>query len=248
MTEINPYRSTESERTRERSLLSLFGKGQRALDIGARDGYYSRLLTEHFGHVVALDLSKPDIPGVECVAGDVTKLQFPDRSFEFILCSEVLEHVPGVEAAAREISRVAAGRVLIGVPYLQDTRIGRLTCAHCGKANPPWGHVNEFDEARLRALFPALEVESVHFVGENRERTNALSTWLLDLVGNPWGTYGQDETCSGCGKAFVKPGPLPAWGKVPAKLAILLNGIQAKFNKPHGNWIHIVFRVPGAGR
>lgn len=248
MAELTTYRASESERIREQSLVSLFGKGERALDIGARDGYYSRLLTTKYNKVVALDLNKPDIPGTECVAGDVTALQFPDRSFDFILCAEVLEHIPAIEAATREIARVAADRVLIGVPYLQDTRLGRLTCANCGKVNPPWGHVNEFDEARLRQLFSSLEVESIHFVGENRARTNALSMWLLDLAGNPWGTYGQEETCSGCGKAFVKPGPLPLWAKVPAKLAIILNKIQARLNQPHGNWIHIVFRVPRANR
>jgi hypothetical protein len=108
--------------------------------------------------------------------------------------------------------------------------------------------VNEFDEARLRQLFSSLEVESIHFVGENRARTNALSTWLLDLVGNPWGTYYQDEACSGCDQRLAKPGPLPLWAKVPAKLAIVLNNIQARFNQPHGNWIHIVFRVPRTAR
>jgi SAM-dependent methyltransferase len=248
MAELTTYRLSESEQARERSLVSLFGQGARALDIGARDGHYTRLLAEHYSHVVALDLAQPDIPGAECLAGDVTALQFPDRSFDFILCAEVLEHIPAIEAAAREIARVAADRVLIGVPYRQDTRLGRLTCSNCGKINPPWGHVNEFDEARLRQLFSSLEVESIHFVGENRARTNALSTWLLDLVGNPWGTYYQDEACSGCDQRLAKPGPLPLWAKVPAKLAIVLNNIQARFNQPHGNWIHIVFRVPRTAR
>jgi len=44
------------------------------LDIGARDGFLSKLLTGHFASVTALDLEKPpfDYPASVTVAGDVT--------------------------------------------------------------------------------------------------------------------------------------------------------------------------------
>jgi ubiquinone/menaquinone biosynthesis C-methylase UbiE len=126
------------------------------LDIGARDGFFSRLLTEHFQAVIALDLQTPAFkhPGVVTVAGDVTRLQFPDESFDCVFCAEVLEHVRDVERAGREIARVARHDIVIGVPYRQDTRLGRTTCRTCGKANPPWGHINTFDERKLETLFP----------------------------------------------------------------------------------------------
>src|SRR5262249_20346926 len=158
-------------------------------EIGSRDGYHTRKLTDVFQQVTALDLSKPpfDIPRVTPVQGDVTCLDFPDRFFDCVLCAEVLEHVPAVEQAAREIARVARHEVLIGVPYKQDTRVGRLSCSSCGKSNPPFGHVNTFDEHRLQELFQGLDPVTTHWVGTNRERTNAISTRLLDYAGNPWG-------------------------------------------------------------
>ena len=42
------------------------------------------------------------------VAGDVTNLDFPDRSFDCVFCAEVLEHIPVnlLEVACRELTRV----------------------------------------------------------------------------------------------------------------------------------------------
>ena len=159
------------------------------LDIGARDGYFSQLLTEYFDEVTALDLEKPDFsfPRVTTVAGDATNLQFADDSFDCVFCAEVLEHIPDVAQACREIARVARHEILIGVPYKQDTRLGRTTCQSCGRKNPPWGHLNRFDERRLAKLFPGLSVEASSFVGSARSETNPLSTMLMDVAGNPWG-------------------------------------------------------------
>ena len=96
------------------------------LDVGARDGHFSRLLTEHFEHVTALDLAKPQfcLDRVLPVQGDVTHLQFPDNEFDVVFCAEVLEHIPTLEKACSEIARVARRALVIGVPYKQDTRLG----------------------------------------------------------------------------------------------------------------------------
>ena len=97
------------------------------LDIGARDGHFSRLLTKYFLSVTALDVILPafECPRVRRIAGDVTNLPFADASIDCVFCTEVLEHVPDLEKACQEIARVARHEVIIGVPYRQDIRIGR---------------------------------------------------------------------------------------------------------------------------
>lgn len=244
MTHLEAYRSSERERARTADLLRLLPRGRASvLDVGARDGHFSRLLTEHFPSVTALDLTQPsfDDPRITCVAGDATQLQFPTGSFDCVFCAEVLEHIPAVQDACREIARVARHEIIIGVPYRQDTRLGRTTCRTCGKPNPPWGHVNSFDERRLRALFPDLRVLSTSFVGTSGGHTNALSAFLMDLGGNPWGTYDQDEPCIHCGAVLVRPSESRALlRKVCSAAAERINRLQRSIRKPHGNWIHIV--------
>lgn len=244
---MREYRVSARERARELDLVSRFGAGQMVLDVGARDGHYARLLCHGYARVVALDIEEPEIGGCANVAGDVRNLQFDDNTFDFVLCAEVLEHVPEVERAAREIIRVARDRILIGVPYRQDTRFGRVTCQSCGHIDPPWGHVNTFDERRLKTLFAGLQIESISSVGETRVRTSALAVWLMDRAGNPWGTYEQLEPCSQCGQ---RHGPTSRGRtfaqRVLGAIAHRMNRLQAHLSAPHAEWVHVVFRkVPG---
>jgi SAM-dependent methyltransferase len=229
---------------RETSLMGLAGSGERALDIGVRDGYYSSLLLRRYRHVTALDLERPNVPGCENVAGDVRHLQFADRSFDLVFCAEVLEHVPGPEGAAREIARVSCGRVLIGVPYKQDIRVGRVTCQECGRAAPPWGHINRFDEGRLQRMFPEMRLERIEFVGPRHASvTSAVAAWLMDRAGNPWGTYDQQERCE-CGTKYQPLAVRDLKSKALAALAHRMNKAQSAFARPHATWVHALFIRP----
>src|SRR6185295_9096732 len=192
------HREGPAEKRRTEDLLRLMPAfGGTALDIGARDGHFSILLAERFDRVIALDLEKPaiDHPKVECVKGNAAELDVADRSMDFVFCAEVLEHIPPeiLGRVCGEIERVSKGQILIGVPYKQDLRLGRTDCVSCRGRNPPWGHVNSFDERRLAELFPACKIDSVSFVGKTEAQTNSLSALLMDLAGNPYGTYEQQE-------------------------------------------------------
>jgi hypothetical protein len=240
------YRQSDREQARTNNLLGLIPtNGIVALDIGARDGYLSRLLADRFESVVALDLSRPSIdhPNVASVQGDVCHLAFADGTFDLVVCSEVLEHIPSprLEQACAEIVRVAKGAVVIGVPYKQDIRFGRTTCRQCGGLSPPWSHVNSFDEQRLRALFEALTLSKVGYVGTTRDVTNAVSVALLDFAGNPYGTYDQVEGCIHCGSPLLRPGRRNIPQRIATRIAFILNRLQRSGTPPHGNWIHVRF-------
>lgn len=241
---IKAARLHPREQEREWDLLRLLPRGRRSvLDIGARDGHFSRLLLNSFRHVTAIDLITPtfSFPNVRTMQGDVRQLKFPDSSFDCVFCTEVLEHVSEVEQASAEIARVVKHEVIVGVPYRQDIRCGRTRCWQCGNSNPPWGHVNSFDEARLCQLFPSLHLSRTSYVGTRKEQTNWLSEWLMDLAGNPWGTYEQDELCVHCGTKLVAPKKRSVVQKLCGRVAIRLRTAQNLFAKPRPSWIHMVF-------
>jgi SAM-dependent methyltransferase len=243
--DLSEYRNSEREKERIADLMALLPSNiKTALDIGARDGFISKLLAERFPRVTALDLEQPSIDHerIHCVKGDVTALNFPDASFDLIFCAEVLEHIPTkiLSKACSELSRVSNRYVIIGVPYKQDIRVGRTTCRACGKKNPPWGHVNSFDESRIRRLFAACEVVKTSFVGIADTGTNFLSCFLMDMAGNPYGTYSQDEPCVHCGAVLKSPPERNLLEKVLTRAAFYARNAQTPFLKQHPNWVHIL--------
>jgi ubiquinone/menaquinone biosynthesis C-methylase UbiE len=236
----------EADQVRVADLLRILPKeGRKALDAGAHTGYCAEILTQFFDTVVALDLEKPtfNIPGVTAVQGDITKLDFDDNSFDCVLCAEVLEHVPALEKAAAELSRVTRRNLVIGVPFDQDLRCGRTTCRQCGGINPPYGHINSLNEAKLKHLFRMLTPVTVSFAWpQPAYRTNWLSTWLRDRSGNLNGSYDQYQTCIHCGSALTKPPERPLLARGLTFAADRLDRIQDLSHAQKPGWIHILFR------
>jgi ubiquinone/menaquinone biosynthesis C-methylase UbiE len=243
----HPGRS--SEQARIDSLLRLIPPGANLLEIGSRGGYITHLLTDGRNEVVALDLERPNIHarGISCVAGDVRELDFEADSFDVVLCSEVLEHIPAhdLARACGELVRVTRRFLVVGVPFAQDLRVARTRCAQCGAVNPPYGHVNRFTRDALTALFGQLLPVTVDYVGSTRERTNVLSDSLMRAAGYPWGSYGQDEPCIACGRP-VGPAPAPRFGaRVLAGLAHRLDRAIAMCTPTRPQWLHVVFEKAG---
>lgn len=247
--DLKEYRTSPTEQLRTAKLLELVDpiadKDKCILDCGAREGHFSKLFTNYFDSVTALDLVRPSITDdtIQCVQGDITNLEFSDNSFDFVFCAEVLEHIQPneLQKACSELSRVSKKYVIVGVPYKQDIRVGRTTCYSCGGKNPPWGHVNSFDEKRLAGLFPQLNVKEISYVGKNSDNTNFISTWLMDLAGNPFGTYEQDEACTYCGNTLLKPPKRNPLQRVFTRTSFYLSKIQKPLYKPRAAWIHVLF-------
>lgn len=91
----------------------------------------TRLL--HFAPEPGIERRLRSLPGIDYVSGDIddaladervdiVKMQFPDESFDLVICSHVLEHVPDDRAAIGELYRILrpGGTVIIIVPVKVD--------------------------------------------------------------------------------------------------------------------------------
>ena len=93
---------------------------------------------------------------------DVTNLPFADHSFDLVICSEVLEHIPEDDRAIREIVRVLkpGESLAVSVPrFFPETVCWALSKAY---RTDPGGHVRVY---RQNVLIQKLEEAGVHCVG-----------------------------------------------------------------------------------
>ncbi len=102
--------------------------GARVLDAGASDGLFlARVGAERGIGVNFLQACARNIigDGFEACAADLESLPFADKSFDYVICCETLEHVCNPIHTLNELSRVCKQRIHLTIPWLARTRINR---------------------------------------------------------------------------------------------------------------------------
>jgi ubiquinone/menaquinone biosynthesis C-methylase UbiE len=61
-------------------------------------------------------------PAIRFVAAPIEALPFPDRHFDTVICTHVLEHILDLRAAMRELRRICARRLIVVVPLEREYR------------------------------------------------------------------------------------------------------------------------------
>jgi 2-polyprenyl-3-methyl-5-hydroxy-6-metoxy-1,4-benzoquinol methylase len=131
------------------------------LDAGCGEGEtLLRLLDLLPPRVAAIDLSASAtsiaaerLTGVELSAQNVEALRFASRSFDLVLCLEVLEHLANPDVALQELARVSGHHLVVSVPHEPWFRLGSLLRGNYlrGLGNHP-EHVNHWNRSGLRRL------------------------------------------------------------------------------------------------
>jgi SAM-dependent methyltransferase len=136
------------------------------LDVGCGDGAITNRLARRW-EVTGVDLSAAALAHLEgpAIRASATDLPLPDDSFDLVLSTEMLEHLPTVayRQAISEMHRVSRRYVLIAVPYREDLAFRTIRCPRCGWRGHVWGHRRKFTaESLLRDLdgFVAIETRT----------------------------------------------------------------------------------------
>jgi 2-polyprenyl-3-methyl-5-hydroxy-6-metoxy-1,4-benzoquinol methylase len=99
-----------------------------ALEVGPGSGIYLPVLAALFDNVTAIDIEEaylinarklmPAHPNLSLKVDDILNSVLPDGYFDFILCTEVVEHISGSEVAIAEMRRLLrpGGILLLSTP------------------------------------------------------------------------------------------------------------------------------------
>lgn len=101
--------------------------GQLVLDAGCGEGVLSCLIAQRGVEVIGAEISGPNLEGAARLAqawgvaphflrADAENLPFPDNSFDVVVSSHVLEHLPHFQKGLQEIYRLTRDLALIAMP------------------------------------------------------------------------------------------------------------------------------------
>ena len=145
--------------------------GDRVLDLGCGAGRHAFEAAKRGAQVVACDLDLAELKDVRAlfgamresdeipaggggvaVNGNALSLPFPDATFDRIIASEVMEHIPDDAGAAAELSRVLrpGGTIAVTVPSEWPERICWALTDEYHAPHVPGGHVRIYTESKLR--------------------------------------------------------------------------------------------------
>jgi SAM-dependent methyltransferase len=175
--------------------------GDRILDLGCGFGRHSYQAARLRDEVVAFDASAEEVRNVQdtfgamavageldpeaarvgAVQGDALRLPFADGSFDRVIASEVLEHIPADESAMAELARVlrSGGSMAVTVPRCGPEFVNWALSDEYH--NVPGGHVRIY---RRNQLVSRLEGTGLRAVGSHHAHgLHAPYWWLRCLVG-----------------------------------------------------------------
>lgn len=176
------------------------GPGTKVIDVGCGAGRHSFEAYRRGADVIAFDQNAEELADVDTmlqamgaageapksakaqvVVGDALALPYPDASFDSVIASEILEHIPDDETAIAELARVLkpGGTLSVTVPRWLPERICWLL-SDAYHANEG-GHIRIYRAGELRA-----KLESVGLTYTGSHHAHALHSpywWLKCAVG-----------------------------------------------------------------
>lgn len=136
----------------------------RVLDVGCGSAWVAAHFSNSGVEVYSMDIStvnpekalqKYPFSSHHGVVADVFNLPFQEETFDFIVASEIIEHVPEpAQFLAQLLPALASGGVLV-VTTPHAEKLAYSLCVHCNRPTPHHGHLHSFTANALRDLLPA---------------------------------------------------------------------------------------------
>jgi 2-polyprenyl-3-methyl-5-hydroxy-6-metoxy-1,4-benzoquinol methylase len=138
-------------------------KIESVLDVGCGEGFVLKKIKEQnigtqFKGVdaskKAVSLGRRENPDLDIQTGDIYDLKFEDKSFDLVMCIEVLEHLKCPEKAIKELKRVSKKYILFSVP--NEPWFTFLNYTQWGK---DIGHINKWTSGKFIEFIKSRELK-----------------------------------------------------------------------------------------
>jgi len=172
----------------------------RILNIGAGSGYLEEKALKLGWYIFSLDpddstVERLQSKGINAKTGYVEKIPFKNEKFDFVIASEILEHLDDhqFKQGVKEIFRVLkhSGWLAGTVPYCEELSLNQAVCPDCGNVFHRWGHQKAFDiksiQNELKEYCNKLVIKKTVFVSfKDRNfigKIKSFFRWLLGRSG-----------------------------------------------------------------
>ncbi len=174
-----------NRRRLEKIVASVPEGAERILDAGCGDGIVGNYLLERGYDVTGIDISEVALEYFKGkkVVGDITNMPFDDSSFDLVISSEVLEHIPAnkYQKAIHELGRVAAKWIIVSTPFEEHLKNAFVKCNACGAEFHRNFHVRSFTNADIENLFPGFTFSRTLYIDKWR-MYHPIILWMLHRV------------------------------------------------------------------
>lgn len=184
------------------------------IDIGCGNGLITNALSEYYS-ILGVDRSSRALEFVKTgkMQSDCDNIKVADRSFDLVLSSELLEHLPEetfIKTIA-EFSRIAKSYILISVPNEESINKGLICCPKCKYVYHRNLHMRSFTDHSIKMNFLDFEVLKVEkfglkvrqyhpYISKLKHKFTDPGSWI------PWfWTKGEsrESFCPNCEHSFV---------------------------------------------
>ncbi len=232
---------TDRERNRLTTTVSMVPRDcESILDVGAGNGFLSNELVARGKSLVAVDISEVALARVKAPtllrsADRLTGVD--DRSFDLVLCTEMLEHLDDAtyRGALKEFNRVARAAIMITVPNRENMRENMAVCPDCHHQFHIWGHRRRFTPPNLSHLFPDFKPVTITAFGNNLRQYNPVLLWARTNIA---GASAADEL-SPCPQCHSFRSATPRHPRLAAFCDLINSNLP---HLPHRPWLLALYR------
>jgi ubiquinone/menaquinone biosynthesis C-methylase UbiE len=147
------------------------------VDIGCAQAHYLEKASEKCKNLFGLDFDLDNLKQISfengfCIVNASAEgIPFKPDSFDFVLCSEVLEHLPDWKKGLGELKRICRGRIVITIP-LEKSFFWRSFSKFAPMATR--GHLHSLDSKDIEAEMHGWLLEKKALVHTPSKRLNRL--------------------------------------------------------------------------